>query len=394
MTTHVSTFEILAAREAAAPAINPKTSHTIRQSVAFQAPLTAPLNTLPLALGPIPPSAYIPLTQQPVLHVFGRVNSDGPAFAVIEAVAGGTWWAIEGAHTDNGGDLAIFPTFAIANGRQTSDIVLRFDGAAFTAIDALTGTLTGVDVVLHWAYPEPFEYMGLMHFAEFSEFPPDSTATASSRLAQLLRQIESSGSRAFLGTTSAGQDLFVNSCGFAGIAPEGQVIVLPSDIGNQNEQIPQNVGQNSALHFRFHPSVFIRRTDYFRSIARQSVDAIAVDAINQGSQPLAITQVVSPLVASDWLIVVDGTPYVCRLVHPANSDFRRPRDIWNNIWVPIITGSQSAPEGTLFRGFDGVVQTGVVQIADRLTYLEYARMIGFGNAFAIQRTPQDDTDLV
>ncbi len=396
MTTHVATFEILAAREAAAPAHHPQQTWSVQQTLTLSALIGGGIVSSDLSPGVIPVSAWNPIGSVPCRHVFGRVATDVPSFAALEAMARGVFWSINGVYTDNSALLAIGINPLIANGRQSPPLRLVFDGAAETALVTLVGEGEFVDVQVetHWCYPAPFTYMGLLHFGEFQDQPPDSTATAATRVSQLLRSLESASARAFLGTTSAGQDLFANSCNFTGLAPEGQVIITPADIGNQAEQIPQNVGANTAAHFRFHPSVFVRRSDYFRDVTRQAIDTVSIDAIQQGSQPLAITQVVQALVASDWLVVVDGTPYLCRLIHPQGTDFRRPRDIWNNIWVPIITGSQSAPAGTLFRGFDGLGQVGPVQIADRFTYLEYARMIGFGDQFAIQRVPQDDTDLI
>jgi hypothetical protein len=102
-------------------------------------------------------------------------------------------------------------------------------------------------------------------------------------------------------------------------------------------------------------------------------DATAINTVG-ASQPLTILSVTSAITFSDWLIIVDGVPAIVRLNHPNGSDYRRARDIWNALWVPIITGSQATSWASTFASIDGI-QSGAAFVVDRLKYLTYARML-------------------
>ena len=402
MSEHAAVYEILAGRDSANGTHRPQTTWTLRGNVVVSegANVTALVpGTGPIPANPtfhMPPSGYRPnggASMSPAAHVVARIDTALGRIAV-EAYAGETVVMVNGAALDNGGVVALDPEALVSLGRQAPPVRLTLGGAAEAAVLG-EGGITGTgSMLVHLAYPGLMQYAGLQHFLDYENQPPDSAANGTERLRSLIEQINRGGSQTVLGLTGAGAPVLVNDCGFAGGAPEGVVFVEPGDIGNAPEQIPISVGQNSAAHFRYHPSVFLRRTDYVRQVSRQTSDPVAVNATAQGSQPIMIAQIVEPLQASDWWIVVDGVGYNVRLRHPFGigaPDVRRPRDIWNRVWVPILQGSQAASRAVEFLGMDGT-QTGVGLVADRLRYLSYARMWGLGRVFSVAFDPQDDTD--
>jgi hypothetical protein len=151
-----------------------------------------------------------------------------------------------------------------------------------------------------------------------------------------------------------------------------QAFIDPSDIGGANEQLPADVGSNTAARFAFHPSAFVRRSDYTRSVAVRTIDSVPIAQTNNLNQPVQIVSITTAPTASDWLMVIDGHMQIVRIPHPVGSDLRRPRDIWNSVIVPALQGGQGP--GTPRVWDDPNNGTGMVAL-DRLRYLSYARCL-------------------
>lgn len=159
----------------------------------------------------------------------------------------------------------------------------------------------------------------------------------------------------------------LQDCTYASISPQATIWLAPGDYGTT---IPTDVAANTAAAFRNHPGVFLRSSgsDYLRAVTRRWRDHYSLTA-TQTAQPLGIYTYGSTVSSSKWLIVVDGVPSVVQLSH---GDFRRPRDIWNNVIVPLIhsTGSNSQRIPT-FNFYGDAIGT-----ETRWRYLEYASFLG------------------
>lgn len=390
MSEYAAAYEIDFAHETANDAINPLVAAALVEARTL-VDNTATLDVAAIDSGlKIPLLAYQPINGVlPIAAVHGFLVA-GATTAYMFAIPGITDVVINGVSLANNAADAIQASTVIADGRLAPPINLQIDGAAEAAVRAVGAPGGASQFSIVQAYPPQLEYKGYTQLLAFEDEPPDTLLDGQTKTDSLLVAIKHNGARYFLGTTTAGVDEYLNDCRFAAVSPHGAVWVLPTDIGNNAEQIPSSVLQNSAAHFNFHPSVFIRRSDYVRQVRRVLVDTEALNTGNLGSQPLAIHQINTALVDSDWLIVVDGVMSLVRLAHPAGSDFRRPKDIWNNVWVPLLQGSQSSALPIHFLGGNGLY-TGVTVSADRLRYLEYARFIAPGSSFSITTNPQGDT---
>lgn len=386
MTTHVACYELRFARDAAQGALPTSFAWTTR----VQAAMTNGVgesDSANLSPGLIPPSAWNALGAPGPLQAVAGVLVGDAANLRIATERSALSWAIEGAFTANVVAGITFNPDA-AFGRQAPPMRLHFEGNAHTAITAGPNVPQNVQVVCHWAYTTQ-SYQTLTHAIDFEERPPNTNLDGSDRLLSLIQEIDGAGQgRRLIGVTGAGVELFVNSCGWTGNLPEGRVFCRPEDIGDGPDLIPgNNDGDlNTAAKFRAHPGVFVRRTSYVRSVARQNVDNTAI-TVTAGDQPFRITTITTAPTSSDWLISVDGVMMVVRLLHPAMSDLRRPRDIWNSIWVPAITGGGAPNLSLIVAGTDGTQVTAYAALT-RLSYLEYARCLSIaGTEVDISQVP-------
>lgn len=372
MTEHVACYELRSGRDISPATLNPQLSWSVRQTLT----VTADVATITSALvspGLIPPSAWIPNGNAgPLKAVIGVVNRSTTPLA-INAYGPDVYWAIQGAYTGN--TLPNFQQGSLATfGRQAPPFQLVFGGDAFTAVTAGPATVTNLQVTTLWGYHVQ-SYQSLAHVIDFEDRPPNTNANGSTRLLSLLNQIQDGGlARYLLGVNGAAQPIYALGCGYAGILPEGRVFVRPEDIGPGPDQVGQLVADNTAAKFRAHPGVFLRRTDYLHSLQRQCADPLDITDDEGPSQPLRITQITTAPTASTWLLIIDGVSIIVTVPHPANSDLRRPRDIWNAIWFPATDRNNTSSLALQVAGTDGV-QTAVGAVLDRLTYLEYARCL-------------------
>lgn len=389
MTEHACCYQLVSNREPANHGDHPQRVYVRELSVVPTA-ITDPILTPGLSPGLIPPSAWADNVETPgmtiVRRVWGRVVTDGPAFAMLEARDASPWGSIDGVMTDNGLLNVIRRDPQLTVGRQAPPVILTLGGDIFTVLDALAGAVIRLDLQVTFGYPEGLTYTNWEHFIEFEDRPPNTNADGSTANRALFRRINATGARYLLGVTSAAQNVYVNACNFAAALPEGRFIIRPEDIGVNAEQIPPDIASNTAAHFRFHPGVFIRRKAYISGLTRMNADPTNIaDPVSVEGQPFRITSITAAPTHSNWLLVIDGQLVIVGLAHPAGSDFRRPRDIWNNVWVPIVDGSQSVANAVTYRGVDGI-QTAASSILDRIRYLQYARCLSVGD-------PGDETDI-
>lgn len=391
MTEHAICYESLSSRTSSSAGL--RYDQEIIQTLEnhpFQAEnqLTTPIPWLPVPLSAFDQgnSAH----QLPLHRVDWRLVTNNTAGISLGYANGRQYIAsVDGSTLLNGGatpqNYVIQTEPVQVSGRQAPRFVLVFAGDVLSALDGIAGTSTGLDLTLRYSYKAQ-TYQGLHHFIEFEDQPPNSNPDGSQRTREILTQITQSGTRYQLGIDATGQPVYVEQCGFAAIAPEGAVFIRPDDFGGSApDQIPSDVRENKASRFRFHPSVFFPagKAQYVRALTRQHVDGVALDAI--ASQPLAVLVVDEPVTSSNWLLSVDGQPQLVKLPHPSGSDYRRPRDIWNNVWVPLLSASpdvSSSPAfGPITEAFGGAVDY-------RFAYADYFRCISIpGTRFQVQSFP-------
>lgn len=254
---------------------------------------------------------------------------------------------------------------------------LQFDGAILAALTAAAATLVAAAGGAYLA--RDHLSWGRAMFSEFEDDSVDTIINSSQVLRRLNSEIHSSSARHLLGTTSAGLARYADNCAWAAPGAERRIFLRAGDIGNQAEQIPAAISDNTPAHFRFFPQAFFRRADFVREIVRTTRDDY--DIIEQGNdfQPFRLDRVLRAPTLSQWYIVVDGQGYLLWFSHGAG-DYRTGWEIWQNVLVPAIDANQATMRPILVTGHrtqDGLVLTqGFLDaLFHRLRYLQYAALI-------------------
>lgn len=366
MTFHSVTYESQSNRNHSLGGEHPQASKSLHLPGVGWATANTSSNVLNHPL--IPFSGF---TIPPISSLLFRTITDDDAIMSI-----GIAWAeqiavlLDGTPLDN--NIALIATATGDGGRVARDIFLSTGGDVGTALSALTGTTIGLDVEAQCSYLSE-TYMGLAHFCEFESHPPDTDAAGESRLQELFSLFDSSSASYQVGVDSLGEAIVVEQCGFAAVDPSGVVYITPNDIGVGPDQIPAAVTDNEPANFRAHPSVFYPsgRSQYVRGLTRQKVDTTALAAGSAGNA-LKIIRVDAAPTNSDWLTIIDGTPVIINVLHPAGSDFRRPRDIWTNVILPLINTGGANQQVSVYGSPTGTVGGALLT---RLAYSEYWRCL-------------------
>jgi len=165
----------------------------------------------------------------------------------------------------------------------------------------------------------------------------------------------------------------IPSCTYAGNDPSTLVWIVAGDIGNSERQIPTTVLANSALHYRYHPSVFFRRSATRDLTILEAATVTEPITANPGA--MIIRQIDRAPSHSEWAFQLDGELIFGIVAHPAGSDFRRPLDVWRNVIVPLIETGNG--EVLLFsQAIAGGVRTFTArELLRGLARCEYARFV-------------------
>lgn len=328
----------------------------------------------------IPFSGFNPL-RPPIRSVIFRTITDdageisvGLGWAENEAVL------LDGTPLSNGTNL-IDTTAGFGSGRLAPEIRINAGSDVATALAALSGTTTDLDINADAGYIDE-TYMGMQHFCEFQEQPPNTAAVGHDRLTELLNLFEVSAARFQIAVDAAGAPVYVEQAGFCGLDPSGVVYIRPEDLGPGPLQIPVDMTDNTAANFRAHPSVFFPsgKSQYVRAITRQRTDPTELNS-GDGSQPIKIVSVGSAVITSAWLVTIDGAPMVIRVNHPVGSDLRRPRDIWANVILPLINDG-GANQGNVI--YPTVANSVGDAVLSRLAYADYWRCLPIAGTTIIQ----------
>lgn len=133
---------------------------------------------------------------------------------------------------------------------------------------------------------------------------------------------------------------------------DNNYFVLAADIGAAAWQLPISFPENTPEKFRNHPSTFVRANMAIRGLhhpARFPYDVGSID-VNcgdnvQGEPGIRIYVCNRAPTHSRWQFRVDSELLDVIIAHPSGSDFRRPRDIWNEVIASTIgtAGGLGAP---------------------------------------------------
>ena len=370
MTTHAATYESLSSRSNAGAGSRP--DYCFAQNVSIA--------DITVAAGLILPRPLVPLSGyggSPAPYASVDLMVNATVDTSYRAIRGSDFVSVNGVATDNNAEFLLPDNGVVENsGSLSPRLEINFNGAALAA-----GASTA-QALVNYSYSSENLYLGITHFCEFQDNPPDTAPSGSTRLAQLLEQFSAATTRTQVGANAAGTAIIAEACGFAGCAPEGAVMVTPSDLGTGPDQIPPDIASNTAAAFRAHPSVFYPagKTSYVRALTRGGFDPTSIVNDSVAGGPLQITSIIAAPTFSDWLVVVEGQTQIVRLAHPAGSDIRRPRDIWNQIWVPIIKGSSNVQSATDFASISG--NGGALSF--RWAYADYFRCLPIPGTNVIQ----------
>lgn len=375
MTTHTVCYESLGSRNANLSGVRPDKSWQQFAQLGW-ATDNAISDTVPWEL--LPKSATGAQGKTPVSAIWIAPQAAADSMGLL--LPSIDYGSLDGTTLDNGALVAI--NNDVASGRQSPRIVLAFDGDFAAELVLLGVPFDGINATILHHYGTA-TYQGLAHFIEYEEQPPNDDNDGSIALLALLAKVQNGGARYRVGTNTAGEGLFAEGCGFAANAPEGALYIDPADVGTGPDQVSADITLNTNSKFRAHPNVFYPagRSDYIRSITRQNVDSVAINVGGAG-QPLRIVQVNQPLTASNWLVIVDGVPSIVNLAHPGGSDIRRPRDIWNQVWQPIIQNSSLSVADALT--WISPTNTDGGGVGTRWKYLEYARCLELAGTDLVQ----------
>jgi hypothetical protein len=166
-----------------------------------------------------------------------------------------------------------------------------------------------------------------------------------------IKRLETQGTgMARVGIVSATQPLDIQRV--CGAYPRGDnnYFVLAGDVGNSDWQIPApDPAGNTVDKFRNHPSVFLRAQPSIRGFhhpARYPYDVGVITAPPPSISGVQLRTVDRAPTHSRWLLRIDSELLDVIIAHPAGSNYRRPRDIWNNVIAPLL-GTAGGIPGTL-----------------------------------------------
>ena len=376
MTSHATTYETVSSRGHVGPGVRQQALWGLNLKAVDWRLVNVSSNAIQDAL--VPFSGY---ATPPIQSLDFRTITDNAATRSLgRAWSGQDTVSLDGSSLDNGTTL-IATTSGQGSGRLAPDIFLSTGGGVQTALAALVGTTTGLDINASCGYITE-TYMGMQHFAEFQNQPPDTAASGAIRLHELIDLFEISAARFQIGVDANSEPVFVEQCGFSAMDPSGVVYIRPEDIGPNALQIPAGMGDNTAAAFRAHPSVFYPsgKSQYVRAVTRQRTDAVAIAATGV-DQPIKIISVGTAPSESQWLVTIDGAPMIVTVPHPVGSDLRRPKDIWAGVILPIITTGGANQSDALYPTVSNSVGDAVLT---RLEYADYWRCLPIAGTRIIQ----------
>lgn len=388
--TYLHGFELDLGRESCNSGFDPNMVRLTRtNSLAFS---SGTIQQLRLSRGELP----LPVAGgQRTRLLTGRIKGIDNVWRSFRAEPGTTWACVEEAK-------AVSATQVIRRagvdvyyeaGRNAGGDVLTLDGALLDAVRGQNSGTLGQSFMDAWQGPgyadsntglapsETSQNNGGLWTSHlgFCDFALDDVADPSAALFQRIRMAGVS-SKLPNGVT-------VNGCAFAAIGNDAWIYPVDSDFGGSGQfAITNTVDQNTADQLRNHPTAFVRPKGAaaLRSVLLRYRDPYKINQIYSG-QPCGIRTQGQPVTQSKWALFIDGKPTVVTIKHPASTDYRRPVDIWNNVLLALIEGSQSDQKA--IQVVD--LQNRIVGNLTRLPYVEFARYLNIdvANGYQINAGP-------
>lgn len=176
---------------------------------------------------------------------------------------------------------------------------------------------------------------------------------------------------------------------FTGPMASGTIVIAPDDVGISPGDIPPTKDLLSIDSMSLHPAVFYRKSARVRAVWSQQ-DGQPLAAINDPAPGIGAEVLVmdEQPAFSAWVLNVDSTSMRVIVQHPLGSDLRRPRDIWEGVWMPAIVRSNSNFQPLeVFELVDLPPPDGMtLAIRGYLTRLEFISYARFDGAFLADGT--------
>lgn len=210
-------------------------------------------------------------------------------------------------------------------------------GGAGTAM-ALVGDPLYFDATIEWEHISGTR-LGCFALGVDGDAPPNIPAL----LAQEEKRLVVGSGMARVGVISATAPLDIQNAAQAYPRGDNNYHVLAADIGAAAWQLPTTFPPNTPAKFRNHPGCFIRANSAIRGLHHParfpwdvgSIDVNAADS-SQGEPGVRIWVCNRAPTHSRWQFRIDSELLDVIVKHPEGSDFRRPRDVWNNVIAPTI----------------------------------------------------------
>lgn len=248
----------------------------------------------------------------------------------------------------------------VANGAGDQTVDLQVVGPARQDVLQVTGAAA---VALgDMAGPQTIEWEALVSrnlvvrnsssilFDVFADDTLDTLPNLLTLAERTYKSIIGQGGGVLILATNGNTTIKVNAC--AAAFGYGPPIVAAADIGIGFGQIPVTPADWTAARFRPHPRMFVRPSSHLWTLEQLSPFPAG------GQIALTSDTALTPLLASRrpthslWTILLEGCLMDVIVEHPIGSDLRRPRDIWNAVWVPAIAGKDLTFWGSYFVGID------------------------------------------
>lgn len=157
-----------------------------------------------------------------------------------------------------------------------------------------------------------------------------------------LRDVEArlfAGGAQVAGPVIGGTQTYILQGGATFIAndPLGVVWVAPGDLGPGLNQLPTTLANNQASLYQQFPSVWLQQSS--RVAAVRLLELRSSQAITQAFGQLQIMQVNRRPTHSRWGLNMNGAYLEVIIAHPAGSDLRTGKAIFDAVWRPLTGGA-------------------------------------------------------
>lgn len=160
------------------------------------------------------------------------------------------------------------------------------------------------------------------------------------------KQLAVAGGRVDLGVELGGQPLILTDVGQAYPRADNTYFIRASDVGVQPGQIPPTIAANVSSALRLQPSVFVRETSDIRGLKGDAVTTENPDPITVAGGAPTLLDVVRAPTHSRWILEIDSSRIEVVVAHPAGSDLRRPKEVWQAVWRGLLASTNAKGSGT------------------------------------------------